>query len=60
MLEHYRHQRWDMCEQTVRSLIGEFDGGLDEYYGIWLDRIQEMKSKNLPQDWDCVYVATSK
>jgi hypothetical protein len=40
--------------------MGEFDGGLDEYYDIWLDRIQEMKSRNLPQDWDGVYVATSK
>lgn len=60
MLTYYREQKWDRAKEMVISLKGEFDGGMDEYYDIWLERIDEMAAKNLPADWDGVYRATSK
>ena len=33
---------------------------MSEYYDIMTDRINEFKENPLPNDWDGVYVATSK
>ncbi len=60
MLKHYRNQDWNIAAQMVNELKGEFDGQMDNYYDIWLERIEEMKSANLPSDWDGVFRATSK
>jgi adenylate cyclase len=60
MLKHYKNQDWNIAAQMVKELKGEFDGNMDDYYDIWLERIEEMKSANLPHDWDGVFRATSK
>lgn len=60
MLSHYRNREWDKAITLVEELKGEFDGNMDHYYDIWLERIEEMRNKNLPDNWDGVYVATSK
>ena len=60
MLKHYRNQDWNVAIQMVNDLKGEFDGQMDHYYDLWLERIEEMKSANLPSDWDGVFRATSK
>jgi adenylate cyclase len=60
MLKYYRQQKWDDAIKLVNTLRGEFDGGMDEYYDIWIERIEEMRSSNLAPDWDGVYRATSK
>jgi adenylate cyclase len=60
MLAHYRKQEWDKAISLVNELTGEFDGYLDEYYTLWLERIEEMRSAGLASDWDGVYRATSK
>lgn len=60
MLEMYRKQMWTEAAGQVNALKGRFDGKMDHYYDLWLERIEEMKSKNLPEDWDGVFRATSK
>jgi adenylate cyclase len=60
MLSHYRRQEWDKAVELCRGLTGEFDGRMDEYYGIWQERIQDMRSRNLPEDWDGIFRAQSK
>lgn len=60
MLEHYRAKDWDSAISLVTGLKASFNGGLDHYYDIWLDRIEEMRVKNLPEDWDGTYYATGK
>ncbi len=60
MLAHYRNQDWNIAANMVNELKGEFDGQMDNYYDLWLERIEEMKASNLPHDWDGVYRATSK
>lgn len=60
MLSYYREQKWDRAKEMTVALKGEFDGGMDEYYDLWLERIDEMAAKNLPEDWDGIYRATSK
>ena len=60
MLQEYRAQHFETALEMCDYLIGEFDGQMDHYYEIWKDRCREMKLRKLPQDWDGVYVATSK
>lgn len=60
MLAYYRKQQWDKAEELCRELTGEFDGQMDHYYELWLERIAEMKTHDLPKDWDGIYRATSK
>jgi adenylate cyclase len=60
MLAHYRKQEWDKAVDLVNELKGSFGGGMDNYYDLWLERIEDMRNANLPADWDGVYRATSK
>ena len=60
MLDFYRQQNWDKAVKLVKELQGEFNGYMDEYYNIWLERIEEMRNKDLPADWDGIYRAQSK
>jgi adenylate cyclase len=60
MLAHYRRQEWDKAVELCGQLTGEFDGRLDEYYQIWQERIADMRTHNLPADWDGIFRATSK
>ncbi len=60
MLEYYRKQEWDKAITLCQELTGEFDGKMDEYYALWQERIAEMRTRDLPADWDGTYKATSK
>ena len=60
MLYAYRQQNWDIAILAVSQLRGQFNGQMDHYYDLWLQRISEMRSAGLPKDWDGVFRATSK
>jgi adenylate cyclase len=60
MLEYYRKQEWDKAITLCQELTGEFDGKMDDYYTLWQERIEEMRTRDLPEDWDGTYRATSK
>ena len=60
MLEYYRKQQWDKAIELCNELTGEFDSKMDHYYELWIERIAEMRTRNLAADWDGTYRATSK
>ncbi len=60
MLAHYRKQEWNKAIDLVNELKGSFNGGMDGYYDLWLERIEEMRNAGLLENWDGVYRATSK
>jgi adenylate cyclase len=60
MLAAYRAQKWTTAVKMVMDLKGQFDGQMDNYYDLWLERIEEMQDAKLPNDWDGVFRATSK
>jgi len=60
MLKFYRDQKFDRAIDLCDTLTGEFDGAMDHYYELWIDRCELMKSQKLPRDWDGIYRATSK
>ena len=55
---HYLRQEWDAAEplfQELQRLDPE-----TQLYGIYLQRIAELRRKNLPENWDGTYRHTSK
>ena len=60
MLSLYRQQKFDTAIKFCKDLTGRFDGVMDHYYEIWIERCEEMIESNLPADWDGVFRATSK
>jgi adenylate cyclase len=60
MLSLYRKQKFDEASICCENLKGKFEGEMDQYYNMWIDRCKEMKTKNLPLDWTGIYILTSK
>ena len=56
----YRTQNWEVALKFAVDLRDEFNGNLTKYYDMMRERIIELQSSDLPQDWDGVYRATSK
>jgi len=50
MLALYRSQKWDKAIAMCKELTGSFDGNMDHYYELWVDRIAEMRTRDLPKE----------
>jgi adenylate cyclase len=60
MIHSYRTMQWDDSLRLISELEGQFDGQMDKYYHMMIERIQELREQNLPADWDTVYRTNSK
>ena len=56
----YRAQMFDEAIQQCNLIKRGFDGQMEKYYDMWIERCEFMKTQTLPQDWNGVFVATSK
>jgi adenylate cyclase len=57
-LAHYRAQRWDDAEATLRKLLNDFPA--DEPAAALLKRVAKLRHEDLGPNWDGVYVAKEK
>jgi len=60
MHEMYRSQRFDDAIEICRQLRHHFDGQMEKYYGMWIERCEFQKTQDLPKDWNGVFIAQSK
>ncbi|MEY4431916.1 MAG: hypothetical protein RLZZ44_46 [Bacteroidota bacterium] len=61
MLSNYRNQQFIFAIDKCKALIGSFDGQMDGYYEMWIERCTEMYTKNPPgANWDGVYRTNTK
>ena len=60
MLAAYRAQKFDEAIKMCKFIMGQFDKQMDHYYELWIERCKEMKTHELPKDWDGVFRAQSK
>jgi adenylate cyclase len=56
----YRQQKWDKAIALCEELKEEFDGQMEKYYDMWIERCEFQKTQKLPKDWNGVFIATSK
>jgi adenylate cyclase len=56
----YRAQKFSEAIKLCEELKKEFDGRITGYYEMWIERCQFQKTQTLPEDWNGVFIATSK
>jgi len=60
MHEYYRNQQFDNAIRLCNDLMNEFDGKMKNYYNMWIERCEFMKTQPLEKDWNGVFIATTK
>ena len=60
MMNSYRAQRWDQCQQLIDLARGLAGGRLDGLYDLYVERMTDYRANPPGVDWDGVFVATSK
>jgi adenylate cyclase len=56
----YRAQKFGDAIKLCEKLKGEFDGKIDKYYDMWIERCEFQKTQKLPKDWNGVFIALTK
>jgi len=56
LIDAYRNQHWNYCEQAIDGLMGRWTGELDSFYVNLLDRIRQNIQNGVPPDWTAVIV----
>lgn len=60
MHEQYKAQDFDGAIKTIKKIYGGFDGKMQGYYDMWIERCKYMKTQDLPKDWNGVFIASTK
>ena len=60
MHELYRAQKFDDAIAECKKLYRHFDGKMEKYYDMWIERCEFQKTQDLPADWNGVFIATTK
>ena len=60
MMDDYRAQRFTGAIIACKELMGAFDGQMDGYYEMWIERCEEMAANPPGIGWDTVYRTNTK
>ena len=56
----YQQQKFSEAIKECDKLKPQFEGKLEGYYDMWIERCEYMLTQDLPKDWNGVFIATSK
>jgi adenylate cyclase len=60
MHEAYMAQQFDDAIELCNLMRRSFDGKMEKYYDMWIERCEFQKTQDLPKDWNGVFIATTK
>ena len=61
MHEAYKAQKFDEAIWIAQKIENRhFDGKMEGYYKMWIERCEYMKNQDLSKDWNGVFIATTK
>lgn len=60
MHELYRAKQFDKAIGQCKLIRNNFDGKMQDYYDMWIERCKFMKTQDLPIDWNGTFIAQSK
>ena len=60
MHKAYQTQKFDQAIYICERLKKHFEGKMKDYYTMWIERCEYMKTQELPKDWNGVFIATTK
>jgi hypothetical protein len=58
LLDAYRKQHWNYCEQAIAGLMGRWGGELDTFYADLLKRVLDYKKTPPTESWDGTLIKT--
>lgn len=50
-MKNYRLKNWKFCEDALDHLKGKFRGEYDSFYQVMTERIKQLKTIDLKEDW---------
>ena len=56
----YQKQQFGKAKSMCKDLKGQFDGKMDDYYDMWIERCDEYAANPPGPGWDMVYRTNSK
>jgi len=56
----YKEKQFDAAAILCGELKGSFDGQMDKYYKMWIERCEFMKGQDLPDNWNGEFIAHEK
>ena len=56
----YCAQMFDEAIQQCNLIKRGFDGQMEKYYDMWIERCEFQKTQDLPPDWNGTFIAQSK
>lgn len=56
VMAEYRKQNWNYVEQAIEHLQGRWKGELDSFYEEIIQRVNSLKEKQLPDDWNGIVI----
>jgi hypothetical protein len=59
LLKEYRKRNWKYCEDAIGHLQGKWNGELDTFYTMLIERIQDLQTQSLGDDWTGVIVRSA-
>ena len=52
LITNYRKANWKFCEDALEHLLGRWNGEVDSFYTVMMQRIQDHKQTAESADWD--------
>ena len=56
----YRMQLFEEAAAQCKLIRSSFNGQMEGYYDMWIERCEYMKTQTLPKDWSGIFIATTK
>jgi adenylate cyclase len=56
----YKEKQFDAATILCGELKGSFNGQMDKYYKMWIERCEFMKQQDLPDNWNGEFIAHEK
>ena len=60
MYASYQKQQFGKAKSMCKDLKGQFDGKMDAYYDMWIERCEEYVANPPGEGWDTVYRTNTK
>ena len=56
----YKMKMFEEAIAQCKLIRRNFNGQMEAYYDMWIERCEYMKTQELPDDWNGVFIATTK
>lgn len=59
LINAYRNQQWEYCEQAIQGLMGRWNSEVDTFYTDLLHRVMHHQEHGVSDNWDATIIKNS-